>query len=167
MRRAAVALGLALGAGLGLGAAALRARAAAPGWELRAADASVEVGARGAVSLTIAPAAGHTVSHDGPVRVDLRTDDGLGLARTRYDRRDAADPAADAPRFDLKLEGRTAGDHVLAIDAHFWLCGRKVCEPVHAHRTVVVHVTAPPPPDAAPAPDAPPAPPDAAPRRRR
>ena len=121
------------------------------GFELRAADATVEVGAPAAISLTIAPAAGRTVSHDGPVRVELAADDGLALARRRYVRKDAVDPAADAPRFELKLKAVAAGDHAIELDVRFWLCGAKVCRPVRAKRSVVVHVAAPPPPpDAAP-----------------
>src|SRR5262249_23492029 len=112
-------------------------------YELRAADATVEVGAAAAISLTIVPAGGRTVSHDGPLRVDLTADDGVALTRHRYAPRDAAAPAADAPRFDLKLKAVAAGDHPLAIDARFWLCGPRVCRPVRAHRAIVVHVAPP------------------------
>jgi hypothetical protein len=121
-------------------------------YELRAADATVVVGAPAAISLTIAPAAGKIVSHDGPVRVELSTDDGLALAKRRYARKDAADPAADAPRFELKLKALAAGDHAIELDVRFWLCGAKVCRPVRAKRTVVVHVAAAPAPDAGAAP---------------
>ncbi|MCE9574236.1 MAG: hypothetical protein K8W52_13900 [Deltaproteobacteria bacterium] len=155
--RAAAATGvLALGAALLIG----RAGADDPGWELRAGDLALASGASGAVSLTIAPAAGKTVSADGPVRVDVvAVDGGVGVPRRRYTRKDAADPAADAPRFDLKVRALTAGDHDLAIDVRFWLCGARICAPVRAHRTVTIHVAAPPdamPPDARPPPDAPP-----------
>ena len=117
-------------------------------YELRATDATVEVGAAAAVSLTIAPSGGRTVSHDGPVQVSLHGDDGVALARTRYARKDAADPAADAPRFDLKLKATAPGDHALEVDVRFWLCGAKVCRPIRAHKTIAIHASAP----AAPAP---------------
>jgi hypothetical protein len=133
-------------------------------YELRAADATVALGAQTAISFTIAPVAGRTVSHDGPVRVDLATDEGLIATRKRYARRDAADPAADAPRFDLKVKGIAAGDHTLDVDVHFWLCGARTCRPVRAQKTLIVHVAAPPSPDAALPLDA--APPPDAPRRR-
>jgi hypothetical protein len=123
------------------------ARADDAGYELKAADADVTVGGQASISLTIAPAAGKIVSHDGPVKVELTTDDGLSVARRRYARKDAADPAADAPRFDLKVKAVAAGDHALDVDVHFWLCGPKVCGPVHAHRAVIVHVAAPATPD--------------------
>jgi hypothetical protein len=143
MKRAAVVVLLAL-----VGARPAAADEAA--YELKATDASIELGAQAAISLTIVPAAGRTVSHDGPVRVDLAPGDGLGVTRRRYVRRDAADPAADAPRFDLKVKGTAAGDHALEVDVRFWLCGAKVCRPVRAKRTIVVHVAAPAPPPAPP-----------------
>ena len=150
MRRAAVACVVALGAAVLIG----RAGADDPGWELRAGDLALASGGAGAVSLTIAPAAGKTVSADGPVRVDVvAADDGIAVPRRRYTRKDAADPAADAPRFDLKVRALAAGDHDLAIDVRFWLCGARICLPVRARRTVTIHVAAPPdamPPDAMP-----------------
>ena len=119
-------------------------------YELRAADATVEVGAQASISLTIAPAAGKIVSHDGPLLVTLAADDGVVLTRTRYARKDAADPAADAPRFDLKVKGTAAGDHAIEVDVRFWLCGPKVCRPIRAHRAITLHVAEPAPPPAAP-----------------
>jgi hypothetical protein len=158
LTRSCAAAALAVAIGL-----AFAARADDASFELRAADATVVVGAQAAISLTIVPAAGKTVSHDGPLRVELAPDDGLGVTRKRYGRHDAADPAADAPRFDLKVKGLSPGDHTLDVDVRFWLCGAKVCRPERTHRAIVVHVTSPAPPDAAP-PDAA-LPPDAGRRR--
>ena len=117
-------------------------------YELRAADATVEVGAQASISLTIAPAAGKIVSHDGPLLVMLSSDDGVALTRKRYARKDAADPAADAPRFDLKVKAAAAGDHAIEVDVRFWLCGPKVCRPIRAHRAITLHVAEPAPPPA-------------------
>jgi hypothetical protein len=113
------------------------------GWELRIDERiDVEAGAAAAVSLTIAGTGGRTISKDGPVRVSVSSST-IELKRTRYDRRNAADPAADAPRFDLKLVAKE-GDHELAIEARFWLCGKRTCRPVRARRTVAVHAAPPP-----------------------
>jgi hypothetical protein len=118
-------------------------------YELRVPDTvEVEPGAATTVSLTIAGTGGRTISKDGPVRVELASPT-LTLPRTRYDRRHAADPAADTPRFDLKLTAPAAGDHELALSVRFWLCGARVCRPVRTTKTVTVRATAP-----APAPDA-------------
>ncbi len=125
-----------------------RARADDAAYELRAADATVGVGGQASISLTIAPAAGKIVSHDGPLLLTLGSDDGVALTRKRYARKDAADPAADAPRFDLKVKGAAAGDHAIEVDVRFWLCGPKVCRPIRAHRAITLHVTEPAPPPA-------------------
>jgi hypothetical protein len=126
------------------------ARADDPGYELRVTDdVTIELGSSTAISVAIVPAAGRTVSGDGPVRVGVTGPDALGLPRRRYGRKDAADPAADAPRFDIKVKARDAGDHRLTLDVRFWLCGARVCLPIATSRTVTVHVPAPVPIDAA------------------
>ena len=125
-------------------AVALAAAAPDPGYELRLPDAvDAAAGAAGAVSLTVAPSGGRTISTDGVLRVDLAAGDGLALPRRRLLRRDAADPAADAPRFDLRFKAAAVGEHPLTVDVRFWLCGKRLCRPVHATRTVTVRVAAP------------------------
>ncbi|HUQ01168.1 MAG TPA: hypothetical protein VM261_01675 [Kofleriaceae bacterium] len=149
MTRAVVIAGVALAL-----TACTAARADEAGFELRIApDLTVEQGANGAISVAIVPAAGRTVSADGPVRLAVSGPDAIGLPRRRYARKDAADPAADAPRFDVRVKAREPGDHAVALDVRFWLCGSRVCRPITVTRTVTVHVPAPAPPvDAAPPP---------------
>lgn len=143
MIRAAAILGAAL-------VACTAARADESGFELRVgSELTVEQGASGAISVAIVPAAGRTISADGPVRVAVTAPDGVGLPRRRYTRKDAADPAADAPRFDIRVKAREPGDHAVALDVRFWLCGSRVCRPITATRTVTVRVPSPVPIDAA------------------
>lgn len=104
------------------------------------AEVTVTAGAASNVSVTLAGLGGRVVSKDGPVRVTVSSST-LTIPRARYTRKQAADPAADAPRFDLRLTAPAAGDHQLAIDARFWVCGKKVCVPVHLTRAVTVHAT--------------------------
>lgn len=139
----AVAIALAL-------AACTAARADENGYELRvASELTIEQGASAAISVAIVPATGRTISADGPVRVAVTAPDAIGLPRRRYARKDAADPAADAPRFDVRVKAREPGDHKVALAIRFWLCGSRVCRPITATRTVTVHVPAPIPSDAA------------------
>ena len=120
------------------------AAAAPPTVELRAPEAiDVAAGATGMVSLTVVPPSGRSISSDGPVVVELGAGDGVALPRRRYSRRDAADPAADAPRFDLRVRAVSAGEHPVAIAVRLWLCGTHTCRPVRAERTVTVRVAAP------------------------
>lgn len=155
---------VALGCAVAIVAAAIHFAAAKepPDYEIRVPEAlELEPGATGSVSLTIAPAEGFSISQDAPlvVRLSVEPTDGLMLPRTRYTREDAADERADAPRFDLAVEGKTAGDYTLSLAIRFWVCRKKTCRPVDENRKVVVKVAAPPPPppDAGPidaAPDA-------------
>jgi hypothetical protein len=134
-------------------AACTSARADETGFEVRVApELALEPGASGAISVAIVPTAGRTVSADGPVRLSVTAPDGVGLPRRRYARKDAADPAADAPRFDVRVKAREPGDHAVELDVRFWLCGSRVCRPVTVIRTVTVHVAAPVAIDAAPPP---------------
>ena len=142
---------LALAAALAGAAGCASAAADGPEVSVRVAgELTVGVGEAAALSVTVAPAAGRTVSMDGPLRLAVDADDGLVLPRRRYARKDAADPAADAPRFDVRLKGKAAGDHALRLDLRLWLCGPSLCRPVRLARTVTIHVLAPPPIDAGP-----------------
>lgn len=122
------------------------ARADDPGYELRLTGAFViEPGASAALSVTIAPARGRSISADGPLRLEIAVaGDGVVVPRRRYLRKDAADPAADAPRFDVKLKARASGEHAVTIVARFWLCGARACRPIATRRTVTVSVPTPP-----------------------
>jgi hypothetical protein len=113
--------------------------------ELRAGGAvEVAVGARGAASLTIVPAAGRRLDASAPlsVRLSIAPAAGVKLPRRRYVLADAADPRAEAPRFDLPLEGVTAGTYVLTVEARFWLCALRTCRPVRDQVDIPVTVTA-------------------------
>lgn len=134
---------LALAAALVVGCGS--ARADLPGFELRVAEVvTIELGGAGAVSVALVPAPGYRVSAEAPARLAVEAGDGLGLPRRRYLRKDAADPAADAPRFDVKVRAKVAGDHALTVEARFWLCAAKTCRPVVARRSATVRVPAPP-----------------------
>lgn len=130
---------------------ALASAAAAGGatYELRVPDAvDVEPAVASTVSLTLAGTGTRTISRDGPIRIELSSPT-LTLPRTRFERRHAADPAAETPRFDLKFTAPTAGDHDLVLALRFWVCGAKTCRPVRATKTIMVHAVAPAaPPDA-------------------
>ena len=104
------------------------------------------VGSAGAVSMTVSPQPGFTVSRAGPLRISLAvTPDGGGLIlpRRRYLRDDAADQLAASPRFDLVVKGQAPGRYQLAITARFWICRKRSCRPVTDHRAVEVEVTGP------------------------
>jgi hypothetical protein len=120
------------------------AAAAGATYELRVADAvEVPPATASTVSLTLAGTGGRTISKDGPIRIELSSPT-LTLPRTRYERRHAADPAAETPRFDLKFTAPSAGSHELVLALRFWVCGKQTCRPVRTTKTIPVTATAPP-----------------------
>lgn len=110
--------------------------------------ADIQVGSTGALALTISPLRDRRVSKDGPLSIDVLVDPpaGLKLPRSRLRLRDAVDPEAQAPRFEIPLEGERAGAYQLEIDVRFWICARRTCRPVRERRTAKVAVVEPPPP---------------------
>jgi hypothetical protein len=82
------------------------------------------------LSLTILPRPGYRLGADTPVLVRL---DGAGveLPRKLYRREDAADPRAEAPRFEVAFR-RAAAATAARIDAEltFYVCKAARCRPV-------------------------------------
>jgi len=116
--------------------------------ELRTgAPVTLAPGTRAAASLTIVPAPGRRIDADAPlsIRLAVTPATGLKLPRRRYAVADAADPRAEAPRFDLALEGAAAGAYTLTVEARFWLCAARTCRAVRDTVEIPVAVAAPAP----------------------
>jgi hypothetical protein len=128
------------------------------GYDLRVspAEVDVEIGAEGAVSLTIAPAEGYTIDRDGPlrIRVEVQPDKGLEVPQRRFRRKHAADAQAESPRFDLRYRAAAAGDYTVAVEARFWICRKYTCRAARETRRVPVRVREPAPPPPPPSQDA-------------
>jgi hypothetical protein len=111
--------------------------------ELRSGGAvELVAGARGAASLTLVPSAGRRIDPDAPLslRLAVTPAEGLKLPRPRLGLADAADPRAEAPRFELPLEAVAAGSYLLTVETRFWLCRQKTCRPVRDTTTIAVTV---------------------------
>lgn len=149
--------------GLGLVAALAVALLAAgvvtgerPEYEIKLGEVGpLEVGAASSQTLTIAPLRGRRISRDGPLSIDVLVDPpaGLELPRPRLRLRDAVDPEAQSPRFEIPLLARAAGSYRLEIDVRFWICARRTCRPVRERRAAEISVIEPPPPADAGTPD--------------
>ena len=97
-------------------------------------------GAPASASLTVSPAPGYSL-HKGAgvtVRLSVEPAQGLKLPRRRLSREDAADPRADAPRFDLPFVGESAGAYTLRADVRFWVCGARTCRPARGQAQIPV-----------------------------
>lgn len=107
---------------------------------------TVKVGAARSISLTITPAPSFEISRASPLTIQLTTpaaaDDtpAIILLKRRYHRRDAADPRADAPRFDIHYRARASGTSILQLSLSFWVCDRRSCRPVTTTRTVRIEI---------------------------
>jgi len=109
----------------------------------------VGVGEERAISLTLFPKTGYSISKDGPIEVRLRPEDHLEVHRNHYERSDAADPGAEAPRFEIRVRTASPGRYRLGVEIRFWLCRKRTCRPIHRELEVAV-VAAEPAPDAGP-----------------
>ena len=107
---------------------------------------TLAAGAHGSASVSIVPAAGRRIDAEAPLSIRLVAAPaaGLVLPRHRYTLGDAADPRAEAPRFDLALEGQAAGSYTLRIEARFWLCAARSCRAVRDTVEIPVTVEAAP-----------------------
>jgi hypothetical protein len=81
------------------------------------------------VSLGIALAPGVRLLEDGPLIVSL---DGVALSPSHRTlrRRDAVDPRADVPRFEVELRPERAGTPSLTAKLTAWVCRGPRCRPV-------------------------------------
>jgi hypothetical protein len=96
---------------------------------VRAPAPRVVAGKRATLSLTLLPDAGHRLLADGPVDVRLASD-GVALPKPLLHREDAVDPRAEAPRFEVPIDPRTAGPARLTARLTFYLCKAERCRPV-------------------------------------
>lgn len=139
MRRVAIGFALAVVASV----TAVRDADPAPAarWEIRVPDRlEVDVGATVQLPISIAVDRGLSVSKDGPLWIDVAPEQGLHVKKLRLSRRDAVDPGADLPRFEIPVRGVAAGDHPARLRIRLWLCGAKVCRPLDVQRQTTIAV---------------------------
>lgn len=115
--------------------------AADPGWEVRIPDRTeIAVGGTGTLSITVAADRGNSISKDGGVILDLKTDPTITLKKKRLSRGDAADPEADAPRFAIPLKVESLGDREVKVRLRFWVCASRTCRPIDVSRSAKIAV---------------------------
>jgi hypothetical protein len=141
LRRTCSSVGVALVVGCLLWTAA-RADDEGRGFRLRVArSVDIEVGSERAVSLTILPKSGYVISRDGPVSLRSQPPPGLQLRRRHLRRKDAVDPGAEAPRFELRVRAKETGSFRLPVRVRFYVCRKKACRPIE--RKLEIGVTVP------------------------
>jgi hypothetical protein len=133
---------IALAAAL-LAATAVRAAPEAPkdGYRLEtvAPAQALKVGESGKVVLAIHPEAPWHVDPRAPLSIKLEPSAGLTAPKPSLSRKDALDPKAEVPRFEIPLTAAAAGAQEAKAHLKFFLCRETICE--QRVRTVAIPVT--------------------------
>jgi len=143
MRIHPVAVAMSVGAAALCWAPSARADAgaeAAQAYRIETGDStpSVKVGERGKLVLRIRTVEKWHVHPQAPLKIKLEAPAGLKLDKVELGHKDAADPAAEAPRFEVGFQGVAAGKQEARAAVDFFVCSDAAC--VKQSRTVVVAV---------------------------
>jgi hypothetical protein len=133
-------------AALALLAAAAAVRAAEPGDEAArsyrvssdGSTTSVEAGKSGRIVVALEAIGKVHVDPRAPLKVVLTATDGLRLGKERLGHKDAADPRAGMPRFEVPFVAAAPGKQEARARLDFFLCSDQWC--VKQTRDVVVAV---------------------------
>jgi hypothetical protein len=98
----------------------------------------LKVGERGKFVVAIVPAEKIHVHPQAPLRIVVESA-GLSLEKRSLGHKDAVDPKADGPRFEVPFTAPAAGSHKVAAKLAFFICSDAWC--VKQARDVTVPVT--------------------------
>ncbi len=88
---------------------------------------SVKAGAGGVLVLTIVPLNGTHVHPQAPLKIALQATPGLSLSRSQLGHKDAVQPKADGPRFEVPFTAARAGKEEARAKVDFFICSDKWC----------------------------------------
>ena len=122
------------------------ARAGEPGadagksWDVstKGSTATVKAGGEGRIVLALEPLAKVHVDPRAPLKVTLSATPGLALGKERLAFKDAVDPKAEMPRFEIPFVAKAKGPQEAKAKLDFFLCSDEWC--VKQTREVVVAV---------------------------
>lgn len=99
----------------------------------------VKAGGKGSLVLTIVPVGKVHVHPQAPLKITLASK-GLSLEKTSLGHKDAVDPKAEGPRFEVPFVAGAAGKHDATAKLDFFICSDQWC--VKQTRDVTVAVNA-------------------------
>jgi hypothetical protein len=139
-----LALAASVASALALAAPAARAVEENPGADGYSVDTAgstrtVGVGQKGKLALAIHPKAPWHVDPRAPLSIQLEAPAGLQLAKSRLGRKDAIEPKAEVPRFEVPFTAAAAGAQEAKAQVKFFLCRDTIC--AQQTRTVALTVT--------------------------
>ncbi len=88
---------------------------------------SLPAGGSGTLVLSIVPMNGTKVHPQAPLKIALTGTAGLKLTRDTLGRKDAADPKAEGPRFEVPFTAVAAGAQEARAKVEFYLCADDWC----------------------------------------
>jgi hypothetical protein len=100
---------------------------------------SVKAGAKGTLVIAIVPAEKIHVHPQAPLRITLESP-GLTLEKTTLGHKDAVDPKADGPRFEVPFVAARAGRQEARAKVDFFVCSDRWCVKQTRDLTVAVDV---------------------------
>jgi hypothetical protein len=98
----------------------------------------LRTGAEGKLVIAIVPLNGTHVHPAAPLKIALSGTPGLKLSREVLGHRDAVDPKADGPRFEVPFTATRAGAQEARARVDFFICSEEWC--VKQSRDVTVSV---------------------------
>ena len=111
-------------------ASAGAARAEDKLYEIKKMEPKVAVGAKGAVTVTIATLRGWHVNAEAPITLALTPPAGVTLPKTKLQRADLAASTQESARFDVAFVASEAGAKVIPVEARFVICQETACKPI-------------------------------------
>jgi hypothetical protein len=88
---------------------------------------SLASGASGVLVLAIVPLNNTHVHPQAPLKVTLDSTGGLALAKTQLGHKDAVDPAAEGPRFEVPFKASQPGKQEARAKLDFFICSDQWC----------------------------------------
>jgi hypothetical protein len=95
--------------------------------ETQGTTVALPAGGTGTLVLSIVPLEGTKVHPQAPLRIALSGTAGLKLTRDTLGRKDASDPKAAGPRFEVPFTAVTAGAQEARAKVEFYLCADDWC----------------------------------------
>jgi hypothetical protein len=115
------------------------AEEAARAYRIEAPAVTAKAGAEAKLVISIVPVGKTHVHPQAPLRITLAPPAAIALSKTSLGHKDAVDPKADGPRFEVPFTASAKGAHEVKAKVDFFICSDAWC--VKQVKDVVVPVS--------------------------
>lgn len=109
-------------------------------YEVRAPAVTAKAGEKGTASLKIEAAAGSHVSDEAPLKIILKTSEGVKVEKEKLTTADIAEGKGASPTFKIPFTAANAGAQKIDAQATFIVCTKELCEREVENVTIPVDV---------------------------